>query len=114
MLVQQYHDSTIERSLLQDGVNLPRPVRSWALSKRLTNQQLFDLFDFWENTTEGALKPFFYYDPFFDGVDPVGSNWDETGANPEGKVTVKFQGNWSHSVTIGRSDVSGLMLVEVG
>ncbi len=94
-------------------MNLPRPVRSWSLSKRLTNQELYDLFTFWE-TVEGGLRPFYYYDPFSDGVDPVGSNWDETGANPEGKVTVKFQGNWSHSVTIGRSDVSGLMLVEVG
>lgn len=113
VLVVQYHDGTIEDSLIEDGVNSPRPERSWRLSKRLTPADHATLLAFWENTVFGGLKPFYFYDPFDPAPgQPIGSNYDPNGISTQGRVTVRFVGNWSQSAGLTLVDIPDLMLVE--
>lgn len=107
-----YHDVSQQRSVIQDGVNLPVPLRSWRLTKRLYGRipsgsispfSQFDLLkNFFITTAQGGLWPFYFYDPFgnLPGT-PVGSNFDPFGVSSQGQCTVKFRGNWSQSITIG-------------
>src|SRR5215471_4315068 len=94
MLSNTYSDGAFQRSLIEDGVNPPRSLRIFTLAKRLNVAQLNALLDFWENTTLGGLNPFWFYLPF--AVCPVGSNWDATGGNMEGRIKCFFRGDWSH------------------
>jgi hypothetical protein len=112
LLVQDYHDSTIERSLVTDTVNPPRPLRTWRLAKRVTTAQLTALLTFWEVTVSGGLNPFYFYDPFAAGVTPIGSNYDATGVSTTGRVTVFFRGDWQHALGIGRGTIPNLELLE--
>jgi hypothetical protein len=111
ILSTDYHDGTRERSIITDGASIPRPIRTWQLSKRLTPAQISTLLNFWEVTVFGGHKPFYFYDPF--AVLPVGSSYDPTGNNSTGRVTVVFSGSWSQSVTIARTDIPSLTLLEV-
>ena len=43
----------------------------------------------------------------------IGSNYDPTGNNTQGRVTVVFRGNWAQATDIARTNVQGLELVEV-
>jgi hypothetical protein len=43
----------------------------------------------------------------------IGSNYDPTGNNPQGRVTVVFRGNWEHPTDLPRTHVQGLELVEM-
>lgn len=109
-----YNDGTNERSLIQDGVNPPLPLRTWTLARRLTTAQLNTLLNFWRNTTKGGLNPFYYYDPF--DVLPGhqhGSNYDPAGNNSQGRVICFFRGDWGHHTELGRHVVPNLLLVEV-
>src|SRR5579864_7114208 len=63
LLIQSYHDSTIERSMLVDGINAPRPRRTWRLAKRLTTVKLTELLTFFE-ARNGGHQPFYFYDPY--------------------------------------------------
>lgn len=99
-----FHDLTLIRALITDGVSSPAAQRVWRLSKRLTTAQLSALQTFFEVTALGGLKPFYFY--------PSYGDYDVTGASVTGRVTVYFRGNWAHSVTLGRSDVPELILVE--
>jgi hypothetical protein len=114
LLSNYYHDGTLHRSLITDGVNVARPARIWRLSKRLTTAQLTTLLTFWETAVLGGLNPFYLYDPYArtPGT-PVGSNYDATGVSTTGRVTVYFRGNWQHSTDLGRHTVPSLELVEV-
>lgn len=114
MLTQTYHDVTTERSIITDTVNPARPLRTWKLARRLTATQLATLLNFWENFTLGGLNPFSFYDPNQPAPgQPIGSNFDGTGISTQGRVTVYFRGDWSHSLGIGRGSVPDLTLVEV-
>lgn len=109
-----YHDGTVERSLVQDGVNAPRPARVWVLGKRLTTAQLSALLTFWEVTVGGGLRPLYFYDPY--GVlsgHAIGSNYDATGVSTQGRVTAFMRGNWAQRTGLGRHDVPNLQIVEV-
>jgi len=109
-----YHDGSGDRSIIQDGVNAPRVLRSWKLSKRLDPTSLAALYTFWQNVAVGPLQPFYFFDPF--EVAPgqqIGSNYDPTGASTQGRVTVKFRGNWSIVGGIARISVPNLLMVEV-
>ncbi len=113
MLNQSYHDGTVERGLIQDGVNPPRPARVWVLAKRLTTSQLSTLLTFWETTVQGGLYPFYFYDPYdVTGGAKVGSNWDGTGVSTQGRVKAHFRGDWGQRTMLGRHEVSSIMLVE--
>jgi hypothetical protein len=43
----------------------------------------------------------------------IGSNYDPTGSNTLGRVTVAFRGNWAQATDLARTSVQGLELVEV-
>jgi len=43
----------------------------------------------------------------------IGSNYDPTGNNTQGRVTVVFRGNWAQATDLARSNVRALELVEV-
>ena len=114
LLINQYNDGTVQRSMVADGVNAPRVMRTWVLAQRLTTAQLVTLTNFWELTVFGGLYPFYFYD--LTDVLPGqqhGSNWDATGGNPQGRATVFFRGDWGSKTTLGRSDVPSLTLIEV-
>jgi hypothetical protein len=114
LLSVTYNDGTFERSLIQDGVNPPRWLRTWILSKRLTTSQLSTLLNFWEINAKGGLNPFYFYDPF--DVLPgqhIGSNYDPTGDNQQGRVICFFRGDWAQRTELGRHIIPGLTLVEV-
>lgn len=109
-----YNDGTIHRSMVEDGVNTPIPLRTWHLSKLLTGARLTTLLAFWETTVFGGWRPFYFYDPFdpFPG-DAIGSNYDATGVSTVGRATVHFRGNWGHTVQINRIQVPDITIVEV-
>lgn len=113
ILAAMYHDGTIERSLIQDGVNPAREMRVWTIGKRITTAQLATLRTFWE-TVGGGLRPFYFYDPYEQASgQPVGSNYDATGSSSQGRVKCFFRGNWSERTGLGRHEVGQLVLVEV-
>ena len=109
ILATTYNDGSYEASLIVDGVNPPRYLRTFAQTSRLTTAQLETLWDFWRIVTEGGLYPFYFYNPF--DVAPIGSNYDPAGANVNGRVPVFFRGNWAQQTAIARHSVS-LLLVE--
>jgi hypothetical protein len=114
LLAISYNDGTFERSLIVDGVNQPRSLRTWALAKRLTTAQHTALLNFWQTTTEGGLNPFYFYDPF--GVvlpAKIGSNFDASGSNTQGRVTCFFRGDWAQRTELGRHVIPNLTLIEV-
>lgn len=112
LISTQYHDGTLERSLITDTVNAPRSCRTWKLSQRISTAALATLRTFWETTVQGGAKPAYYYDPF-DAIGAIGSNFDATGVSTDGRVTVFFRGNWAEQTDMGRSVVPELFLVEV-
>jgi hypothetical protein len=103
-----YHDGTIQRSQLAQTSR-----RTFRLAKRLNSSLLAALYDFYFSQS-GGLTPFSFYNPFeVLAGQQIGSNYDPTGANTQGRVTVAFRGNWAQATDIARSNVQGLGLVEV-
>lgn len=110
LLSTSYNDGTFERSLIVDGANAPRYLRTFALTKRLTTAQLSTLFNFFDSVAIGGLNAFYYYNPF--DVCPVGSNYDPTGTVIDGRVPVFFRGDWSQRTDVARHIGPNLLLVE--
>jgi hypothetical protein len=107
-LQSMYRDGTIQRLQLAQTSR-----RTFRLNKRLSASALSALYDFWVSQT-GGLSPFAFYDPFDVAAgQQIGSNYDSTGDNSQGRVTVVFRGNWAHATDVCRSNVQGLRLVEV-
>jgi len=107
-LQNQYHDGTIQRSQLAQTSR-----RTFQLSKRLSASTLATLYNFWVSQN-GGLTPFAFYNPFdVLAGQQIGSNYDPTGNNTQGRVTVAFRGNWAQSTDLCRTNVQGLELVEV-
>lgn len=114
LLSASYNDGTFERSLIVDGTNAARAMRTWMLAKRVTTPQLTALWNFWSTQAVGGLNPFYFYDPF--GVLPghhIGSNYDGSGNNTQGRVTCYFRGDWAQRTDPGRHTIPGLTLIEV-
>jgi|SRR5579871_4342363 len=120
MLTQTYHDGTVERYVITDGVNAPRPIHTWNLSvslrsySDLTRPGALDMATFRDfyNVHFGPLIPFYFYDPYYqsDGT-PVGSNYDASGDNEVGRFVVKFSNaTWSEVTPLGLSSVSFSLL----
>ena len=81
--------------------------------KRLSASQLSTLYSFWV-AQNGGLTPFGFYNPFdVTAGQQIGSNYDPTGNNLQGRVTVVFRGNWAQATDLARSNVQGLELIEV-
>jgi hypothetical protein len=107
-LQNQYHDGTIQRSQLAQTSR-----RTFRLSKRLSASMLSALYNFWVSQN-GGMTPFAFYNPFdVTAGQQIGSNYDPTGNNTQGRVTVVFRGNWAQATDIARSNVQALELVEV-
>ena len=82
--------------------------KRWRLAKRLTPAQLAALRDFYD-ARKGPAEPFYFYDPY--ETNPKFSP-DPTGQAAAGRYAVRFAGEWSQSVSLGRADVS-IELIEV-
>ena len=114
LLSVSYNDGTFERSLIRDGTNAPRALRTWMMAKRLTTAQLLVLSNFWVNQAVGGLYPFYFYNPT--DVLPgqhIGSNYDPLGNNTQGRVICFFRGDWAQRTDLGRHTGPNLTLVEV-
>ncbi|HSY15296.1 MAG TPA: hypothetical protein VK816_04850 [Jatrophihabitantaceae bacterium] len=105
LLSNTYHDGTPELGLITDGVNEPGSIRTWKLAQKLSGPVAIQLREFFEGQL-GGLAPFYWYNPFEAGAgEPIGSNYDPTGAATEGRHTVVFLGNWSETIGLPRTDV---------
>jgi len=82
--------------------------KKWSITKRLTPMLLAALRDFYD-ARNGTHEPFYYYDPY--ETNPKFS-WDGTGAAVTGRYVVRFNTEWSQSITPGRSDVQ-IELIEL-
>ena len=103
-----YNDGTIQRSQLAQSSR-----RTFVLAKRLSAAALATLYSFWV-ARNGGLTPFVFYNPFEPASgQPVGSNYDPTGASTQGRYTVVFRGNWAQATDVARTNVQGLGFVEV-
>lgn len=92
----------------QRSVQATTSRKKWKLTKRLSPSQLAALRDFYDARC-GSLEPFYFYDPY--ETNPKFSS-DPTGVAVTGRYTVRFNSDWSQSVTPGRSDVQ-IELIEV-
>jgi len=86
----------------QRSVQATNSRKRWRLAKRLTPAQLGALRDFYD-ARKGATEPFYFYDPY--ETSPKFSH-DPTGQAVAGRYTVRFAGEWSQTVGLGRSDVN--------
>jgi hypothetical protein len=107
-LVNTYANGESQREIL-----VTNSRRRWKLTKRLTPAALVELRDFWDTH---RTDPFYFYDPHADyaneTVIPIGSNWDASGASQVGRFAVRFEGDWSQSMGVGRGEAS-IELVEL-
>ena len=89
-LQNQFHDGTVQRSQLAQTSR-----RTFRLSKRLSASVLSALYSFWASQNAG-LTAFAFYNPFdVASGQQIGTNYDPTGNNTLGRVTVVFRGNWA-------------------
>jgi hypothetical protein len=96
VIENEYRNGESQRAVLADGSR-----KSWRLAKRLTAARLAELRAFYQ-ARKGAQEPFYFYDPW--ETLPKFS-WDPTGEAVAGRYTVRFEGDWSQTVELGRSDV---------
>jgi hypothetical protein len=82
--------------------------KKWTLSKRLAPARLAELRVFYD-ARGGTHEPFYFYDPY--ETNPRFSH-DPAGVAVTGRYIVRFNSDWSQSVTPGRSDVQ-LELIEL-
>lgn len=86
----------------QRSVQATNSRKRWRLTKRLPPTTLAALRDFYD-ARKGATEPFYFYDPY--ETNP-GFSHDPTGQAAVGRYTVRFEGEWSQLVGLGRADVS--------
>ncbi|MCZ2076035.1 MAG: hypothetical protein LC130_13680 [Bryobacterales bacterium] len=85
----------------QRSVQATNSRKRWRLAKRLTAVQLAALRDFYDGR-KGPTEPFYFYDPY--ETNPKFSH-DPTGQASAGRYTVRFAGEWTQSVSLGRAEV---------
>jgi phage-related protein len=103
VLDNEHADGESQRSVLASNSR-----KRWLLAKRLAPAQLTALRDFYD-ARKGPQEPFYFYDPW--NTSPRFS-YDPTGQATQGRYTVRFEGGWEQSATIGLIEVS-LELVEL-
>ena len=107
-LQNDYHDGTIQRAQLAQSSR-----RTFRPNMRLNAMQLATLYAFL-TTQNFGMTPFLFYNPFeVLAGQQIGSNYDATGANTQGRITVVARGNWAQMSDPCRTNVQGLQLVEV-
>jgi len=92
----------------QRSVESSTSRKRWRLAKRLTPAQLHVLRAFYE-ARNGPAESFYFYDPY--ETNPKFS-YDPTGQAVQGRHTVRFNCEWSQSVSLRRAEVE-IELVEV-
>lgn len=103
--VNEYNDGSRQSSAL-----VATSRRAWTLRKRLTAAQVADLWAFW---TAHQHTAFYFYNPFEPASGQLpGSNYDQSGASIVGRYTVRFDGEWNQTMTLGRTDCE-INLIEV-
>ena len=107
-LQNQYRDGTIQRAQLAQTSR-----RTFRPNMRLNATKLATLYAFL-TTQNFGMTPFLFYNPFevLAGQE-IGSNYDPTGNNTQGCITVVLRGNWAQTSDVCRSNIEGLQLVEV-
>jgi phage-related protein len=103
VLDNEYRNGESQRS-----VQATNSRKRWRLAKRLTPAQLAALRDFYD-ARKGAAEPFYFYDPY--ETSPKFSH-DPTGQAVAGRYTVRFAGEWSQSVSLGRAALN-IELIEL-
>ena len=108
-LQNTYADGTIQRSQLAQTSR-----RTFRQNKRLSATQLSTLYTFMQTVNFGGA-PFLFYNPFeVLAGQQIGSNYDPTGNNVQGRVTVRFAtDSWMQMTDVCRTNVNNLQLVEV-
>jgi len=104
----QVLDNEYRNGESQRSVQAANSCKRWRLAKRLTPVQLAALRDFYD-ARKGPTEPFYFYDPH--ETNPKFSH-DPTGQAVAGRYTVRFDGEWSQSVGLGRADVN-IELIEL-
>lgn len=107
LLISEYHDGTRQRGQLGSTSR-----RTFKQSKRLTAAQNTTLKTFWDSVS-GGLLPFLFYNPFEPGSGAIGSNYDATGNNTQGRYTVVFRGGWQQTTELGRTAIPAIEFAEV-
>jgi hypothetical protein len=102
-LENEYRNGESQRS-----VQATNSRKRWRLAKRLTPAQLVVLRDLYD-ARKGPTESFYFYDPY--ETNPKFSH-DPTGQAVAGRYTVRFEGEWSQSASLGRTEVS-IELIEV-
>jgi phage-related protein len=92
----------------QRSVESATSRKRWRLAKRLTPAQLQALRSFYE-ARNGPAEPFYFYDPY--ETNPKFC-YDSTGQAVAGRYTVRFNCEWSQSLSPGRAEVE-IELVEI-
>ncbi len=92
----------------QRSVQATTSRKRWRLAKRLTPAQLQALRDFYE-ARNGPAEPFYFYDSY--ETIPKFS-YDPSGQAVPGRYTVRFNCEWSQSLSPGRAEVE-IELLEV-
>jgi len=92
---KEYKNGEIERGKLTLASR-----KSWQISKRLSAFELGELRSFYE-LRKGPLEPFYFYDPWESGF-----THDPTGAQTDGRYTVRFDSGWQQTSSIGRNTAS--------
>jgi phage-related protein len=92
----------------QRSVEASTSRKRWRLAKRLTPAQLQALRSFYE-ARNGPAEPFYFYDPY--ETTPKFS-YDPAGQASQGRYAVRFNCEWSQSVSPGRAEVE-IELLEV-
>lgn len=85
---------------IQVGVVADAPRRSWTLTKRLTSPNMAALQAF-ITARNGGFKSFRFYDPYMSNF-----AYDPTGVATTGRYTVVFEGGFSLTGGLARSDAA--------
>jgi hypothetical protein len=107
MLENEYRDGESQRNLLVDDHRV-----QWRQSKKLPPDDMDALRAFYDLML-GPTQVFWYYDPF--DVLPhqeIGTNWDSTGGNPQGRHPVRFDSSFSQTAGVGMA-TADIVLIEV-
>lgn len=106
-LESTYHDGAVQR-VAQAATSR----KQFRLVARLTAEALEELRAFYDEH-DGGMTPFYFYDPYdVPAGDKIGSNYDPTGVSQVGRYTMRFEGGWSQTSGMARSEVN-LTLVEL-
>lgn len=106
-----YHGGECDRSMIEDGVNLPESVRQYTFIVRDTPANVIALKAFFEST-----DCFYWYHPYEPApLSDIGSNYDGTGASIVGRHTCVFRmDGWAEvSSNPARSEVP-VVIQEIG